>query len=92
VPLLCGVSHEGGAPDRVGVVAVVRHVHAHLVGPAVLGGDVVSRSVKPDYEARRADQARAQDADRVTARVQRDLAFTEHGPGYGEWVEEVEKV
>lgn len=52
----------------------------------------MSRSVKRDTEARRADQARAQEADRVTARVRRDLAFTEHGQGYGDWVEEVEKV
>jgi len=47
---------------------------------------------RPDYDALREHQARAQEADRVTARIRRDLAFAGHGQGYGEWDEEMEKV
>lgn len=41
----------------------------------------------PDYEALRAAQARAQEADRIS----RDLTFAGQSDGYTEWVDELEK-
>ena len=52
----------------------------------------MSRSVRPDYESLREQQARAQQADRIGPKVERDLSFAAHCEGYGlEWIDELEK-
>ena len=53
----------------------------------------MSRSVQNDYESCREAQARSQEADRVTSRQERDLAFAGQVEAYEPgWVDEVEKV
>ena len=53
----------------------------------------MSRSVRTDYESLRADQARAQEADRIGPNQERDLSFAAHCEGYGlEWLDELEKL
>jgi len=48
----------------------------------------MSRSVKLDTETLRAQQARAQKADRIS----RDIAFAGQTTPYTEWVEELESI